>query len=33
LSDVEDYNVTRRQLGRFLGEVYMHERIHSPRVT
>ena len=29
LSDYEDYNDARRQLGRFLDEVYMHKRIHS----
>jgi putative transposase len=29
LSDYEDYNDARHQLGRFLDEVYMHKRIHS----
>jgi putative transposase len=29
LSDYEGYNDARRQLGRFLDEVYMHKRIHS----
>jgi transposase InsO family protein len=29
LSDYQDYNDARRQLGRFLGEVYIHKRIHS----
>ena len=29
LSEYLDYNDARRQLGRFLGDVYMHERIHS----
>ena len=29
LSDYQDYNDVRRQLGRFLDDVYMHRRIHS----
>lgn len=29
LSDYQDYNDARRQLGRFLDEVYIHKRIHS----
>jgi len=29
LSDYQDYNDARRQLGRFLNEVYIHKRIHS----
>ena len=29
LSDYEDYDDALRQLGHFLDEVYMHERIHS----
>jgi putative transposase len=29
LSDYEDYNDARCQLGQFLDEVYMHKRIHS----
>jgi len=29
LSDYEDYNDARRELGRFLDDVYTHKRIHS----
>jgi len=29
LSEYLDYNDARRQLGRFLDDVYMHKRIHS----
>ena len=29
LAEYEDYTDARRQLGRFLDEVYMHKRIHS----
>lgn len=29
LSEYLDYNDARRQLGRFLDDVYMHKRVHS----
>ncbi len=29
VSDYQDYNDSRRQLGRFLDEVSIHKRIHS----
>ena len=29
LSDYENYDDALRQLGRFLGDVYVHKRIHS----
>ena len=32
VSDYQDYNDSRRQLGRFLDEVSIHKRIHSSLV-
>ena len=31
LSDYQDYTDALQQLGRFLGKVYQHKRIHSSR--